>query len=441
MQNNQENVTSTELVVDNTGSTNAEQVKQQENSQGTQDQSITGSDGSTSNIQVLDEEAILNLPDDALDSIKLTEINATNTSESTSVTSTEEKQNQVDDVDTNQQTETTENVNTTEEVNNNAETTNQEVSEELAFYQAVTAPFKANNTQVQIKNPEDVIRLMQMGLNYNEKMANLKPHMRILRSLDKAGLLDESKLNHLIDLANHKPEAIAQLIKDSQVDSYNLPDIEEKPYVAQNHMLPQEQVDFEETVVNLSKNVHGSAVLQTVYAWDEASMQTLFKNPVYLEQLAEQKETGLFDDTIALIKQELALGRLDSSRSMVDLYNDVATALLQQEGSKYAKPSWWNKVQQSSVHQVAQNTVQQPVPNVTQQSNVNAQQQTQQRNYIGSSNVQQTQTQAMNNAAPKTASITRGTTDTVQTRIKAQDILDMSDEDFEQFQRNVNFVK
>lgn len=32
---------------------------------------------------------------------------------------------------------------------------------------------------------------MQMGLNYNEKMASLKPHMRILRSLDKAGLLDE----------------------------------------------------------------------------------------------------------------------------------------------------------------------------------------------------------------------------------------------------------
>lgn len=71
---------------------------------------------------------------------------------------------------------------------------------------------------------------MQMGLNYNEKMASLKPHMRISCSLDKAGLLDESKLNHLIDLDNHKPEAIAQLIKESAIDTYSLPDLEETPY-------------------------------------------------------------------------------------------------------------------------------------------------------------------------------------------------------------------
>lgn len=36
---------------------------------------------------------------------------------------------------------------------------------------------------------------------------------------------------------------------------------------------------------------------------------------------------------------------------MVNLYNDVASYLLQTEGDKFAKPSWWSQVKQPNLNQ------------------------------------------------------------------------------------------
>lgn len=428
MSNTEQEFTTAEPVVEETGGTaQTEETNVVDN--GTQDQTTAGSVDSNTT-QEFSEEDILNMSDEEFSEVSITEIGKPTQPNSTE-DNTQVNQGTEQPAQQTQETQPTDNTGSV-----NTETKPEEVlTPEMAFYREVTASFKANNTQVQIKDPKDAIRLMQMGLNYNEKMANLKPHMRILRSLDKAGLLDESKLNHLIDLANHKPEAIAQLIKDSQVDTYSLPDLEEQPYQVQDHMLSQQQVDFEETVNNISDSSYGSAVLQAVHKWDEASMQTLFQNPMYLEQLTEQKETGLFDDTISMIKQGLALGKLDPNKPMVDLYNDVASYLLHQEGSKYAKPSWWKQ---------AQATTQQPNNTQATAPANNAQQASTQREYLGSNvnNTSNVQTQVTTpNTAPKSASITRGGNNPVQIRINPQDILDMSDEEFEQFQKTVTFTK
>lgn len=374
----------------------------------------------------LTEEDILNMSDDEINSVKFTEINAPHQ---------QQQQDLQEQVQEPAQTDTEQQVQDTQVSTEPTE----EVSTELAFYQQVTAPFKANGTQVQIKDPKDAIRLMQMGLNYNEKMANLKPHMRILRSLDKAGLLDESKLNYLIDLSNHKPEAIAQLLKESETDTYNLPDVEEQPYQATDHMLSEQQVSFEETVKNISSNPAGNQVLQAVNGWDEESMSTIYKEPYYLEQLTEQKESGLFDDVMAIIKRDSALGKIDPSKSMVELYNDVATYLLVHE-DKYGIPSWWTQEQVNARNKYRQDNG--LSTNVT-QAPVNQQpvQQVQQRQYLGS-NVQHQSQQPRQNTAPSSASIPSGQTNNpVQTRVSAQDILDMSDEEFEQFQTTVKFTK
>ena len=302
MSNTEQKFTTAEPVVEETGGT-AQTEETNVVVNGTQDQTTAGSVDSNTT-QEFSEEDILNMSDEEFSEVSITEIGKP-TQPNSIEDNTQVNQGTEQPAQQTQETQPTDNTGSV-----NTETKSEEVlTPEMAFYREVTTPFKANNTQVQIKDPKDAIRLMQMGLNYNEKMANLKPHMRILRSLDKAGLLDESKLNHLIDLANHKPEAIAQLIKDSQVDTYSLPDLEEQPYQVQDHMLSQQQVDFEETVNNISGSSYGSAVLQAVHKWDEVSMQTLFQNPMYLEQLTEQKETGLFDDTISMIKKGLALGK------------------------------------------------------------------------------------------------------------------------------------
>ena len=47
-------------------------------------------------------------------------------------------------------------------------------------YERLLAPFKANGRDISVKGVDDAITLMQMGANYNKKMAALKPNLKLL---------------------------------------------------------------------------------------------------------------------------------------------------------------------------------------------------------------------------------------------------------------------
>lgn len=38
------------------------------------------------------------------------------------------------------------------------------------------------------------------------------------------------------------------------------------------------------------------------------------ENPMYIDQLAEQKQSGLFDATMSIIKRDIALGKLNPNQ-------------------------------------------------------------------------------------------------------------------------------
>jgi len=59
-------------------------------------------------------------------------------------------------------------------------------------FKKVTAPFKANGVDMQVKDPDDVVRLMQMGANYQKKMSQLKPNLKLIKLLENNELLDKS---------------------------------------------------------------------------------------------------------------------------------------------------------------------------------------------------------------------------------------------------------
>jgi len=50
---------------------------------------------------------------------------------------------------------------------------NQAVSDD--FFKKVSAPFKADGKDVQVRTPEEAVRLMQMGVNYSKRMKEMKP--------------------------------------------------------------------------------------------------------------------------------------------------------------------------------------------------------------------------------------------------------------------------
>ena len=92
----------------------------------------------------------------------------------------------------------------------------------LDFYKQVTAPFKADGKDIQVRSPEDAIRLMQMGVNYSRRMQEMKPIRAQHEMLKAQGLDNPDKLNFMIEVMKGKTEAIQKLLKDNKIDGQKL---------------------------------------------------------------------------------------------------------------------------------------------------------------------------------------------------------------------------
>ena len=112
-------------------------------------------------------------------------------------------------------------------------------------YKKVSEPFKANGIDMQVKSPEDIVRLMQMGANYQKKMGKLKPNLKIIKMLENNELLDEAKLNNLIDLSKKDPKAIAKLVKESDVDPLEIDKDAPTEYEPTNYSITDKEYNLD----------------------------------------------------------------------------------------------------------------------------------------------------------------------------------------------------
>lgn len=244
-------------------------------------------------------------------------------------------------------TETTTDIgsNTEDETQSNSTETNEPTEpnpdemSDAEFRQFITSTFRANHRDVQVSDPNDIRKLMQYGMNFHKKMAELAPHRKILKALEQNGLTDESKVNFAIELMQGKPEAIAQLLKQHEVDTYNLPDLEENPYQANDYLPSDAKVIFDETIEEIKASVKGNEVIQYLKGLDDESFSEVYVNPVMVKNLAIHAETGLLQDALAMLETERALGKVPAGIKDIDAYAHVAQHLEQQYPEKY-KPSY-----------------------------------------------------------------------------------------------------
>ena len=211
---------------------------------------------------------------------------------------------------------------------------NTELSAE-EFRELLTKPFKASGREVVFKDPQDILRLMQQGFDYQKKMAGFKPQKRIIKTLEQHGLLDEAKLNQLIELSQGKPEAVAQFLKDHKIDTYELPDVEEKPHQYGDYMVDDQRIDFEEKVNELRGSQYGNAVLSFVNSLPDEDFATIFSNQSILDDLTFHAQSGLLDDALNQLAADRAVGKVPSDMSALDAYNAISGYLYQQNQAKY----------------------------------------------------------------------------------------------------------
>jgi hypothetical protein len=201
-----------------------------------------------------------------------------------------------------------------------------------AEYEKVFAPFKANGREITIKNADDAITLMQMGANYNKKMAALKPNLQLLKLLEKNNLLDESKLSYLIDLEKKNPEAINKLIKDSGIDPMDLDAEKASGYKPNTYTVDEKELELDMVLEEIQDTDTYTRTLEVVgNKWDGASKRAVAEAPQLLKVINGHMMNGVYDIISTEVDRERTFGRLNGL-SDIEAYKKVGDAIQARNG-------------------------------------------------------------------------------------------------------------
>lgn len=197
-----------------------------------------------------------------------------------------------------------------------------------AVHDKLMAPFKANGREMQVSNVDEAIHLMQMGANYNKKMAGLKPSLKILKMLENEGLLDESKLTYLIDLDKKNPQAVQKFIQESGVDPLTMDPEQKHEYApSSKYTVADSQIELDEV---LSEIKDTPSYARTIHAvtnqMDEPSKRLLLSQPRSIALINEHISNGIYDRIMNKVENDRTFGRL-VGLSDIEAYKQVGDEL------------------------------------------------------------------------------------------------------------------
>lgn len=182
--------------------------------------------------------------------------------------------------------------------------------------------FRANGRDMQVKNVDEAIRLMQMGANYSQKRAVDKKNLGYVKVLEQNNLLDHDKLSFAVDLLAGKPEAIGKLLKDTQIDVHELDDDKVAAYRAESRAPSEAALDLDSVVSEIESSKHFGRLVTEMKTWDEKSQALLGNHPQSLKQLTEQMESGVYDKVMDEVNRQNVLGNLNGI-PLMQAYNEI----------------------------------------------------------------------------------------------------------------------
>lgn len=194
-------------------------------------------------------------------------------------------------------------------------------------YEKLLKPFKANGREIAVKSVDDAVTLMQMGANYNKKMAALKPNLKLLKLLENNNLLDAEKLSYLIDLEKKDPKAISKLVKDSGIDPLDLSSEEENAYKPTVRTVDDRELELDAVLDEIQGTETYNRTLKIVsQEWDGKSKQVIADTPQVLKVINSHVQSGIYDLISREVESERTFGRLQGL-SDIEAYRQVGDRL------------------------------------------------------------------------------------------------------------------
>ena len=205
-------------------------------------------------------------------------------------------------------------------------------------YKKLIQPFKANGGEIQVKDTDEILTLMQMGANYHKKMSALKPTMKMVKLLERHGLLDETKLGYLIDLSKKDPAAIQQLVKDSGINPMDIDVDSDSTYSPKVAPVSDVEMQLHTVLEDIQDTPMYARTLQVVTdTWDEVSRTAAVANPQIIKVINDQIGSGIYDKVMGEVARARQFGKLQGI-SDFDAYKQVGDWMSNQ-GMLQPKPS------------------------------------------------------------------------------------------------------
>jgi len=217
----------------------------------------------------------------------------------------------------------------------------------------IGVPIKANGKEITLKNTDEVIRLVQQGAGYAQKMEQLKPARKLAAMMERAGLLgDENAYGQMIDLYNGDPKALAKLVKDLKIDIFALDMDAGDQYTPVSHLQTDEAVNFTETLKEVRTLDGGREALALIDTWDQKSKDMIWGNAQAVRQIYDYKQSGVYDQVATEVERRRTLGQIPASLPFIEAFKSVGDEMAQ--AAEAANPSTPAAEQRR--------TIQEPVP-------------------------------------------------------------------------------
>lgn len=240
--------------------------------------------------------------------------------------------------------------------------TTQDTTAAADFYTKVTAKFNASGKEFQVDNADDVISLMQKGIDYNIKMSTLKPALKMVKALEAHGITQED-LGLLIDIHNRKPEAIASLVKQADIDLYSVDEDSVDRYAPTDAQITDEEYEFQNVISSISASPRYADVMQFVANSSVADKQEVYSQPQILKSLVEHAHLGIFDKVMAEVDKLQVLGRLPQGMTPLQAYHAIGSQMFGGEPTPSQEQPRVNPQVQQPIPKPVQRPVQQPQSN------------------------------------------------------------------------------
>lgn len=197
---------------------------------------------------------------------------------------------------------------------NNTQTTEEPVAnnEDSTPESVTTTPdtlykIKANGKEFEM-TLDELKQTASKGMDYLKKTTALKPYRTMIAAMQENKVSPED-INLLIDLKKGNKEAIAKLIKENEVDVYDLP--EANDYRPREYRQSEAALDVKEVLSTISKDAEFSRTSEIYAAFDEQTKAFLNEDPSRIVGLHNDIKTGVFDKVLPLAEK----------KAMIDGYN------------------------------------------------------------------------------------------------------------------------